>query len=116
MKKIIPAVAFLGGLCCFTPLVLALFGLSSIAYASSLADLLYGSYKWIFRSASLLFLLAGLAYYFYKKEGICSLDQLKRKRRKIINLTLLAIIIGIIAYTIWLYVIVEIIGLLVGVW
>ena len=116
LKKIIPAAAFLGGLCCFTPLVLALLGLSTIAYAASLSDLLYGSYRWIFRSFALFFLLAGLVYYFYKKEGVCSLDEIKKKRQKIINLTLITLIFGIIAYIIWLYVIVEIIGLIVGVW
>ena len=116
LKKIIPAAAFLGGLCCFTPLVLALLGLSSIAFAASLSDVLYGGYRWVFRSVALLFLIASLVYYFYKKEGICSLDAVKRKRRKIINLTLLTLVIGVVAYIIWLYVIVEIVGLLAGVW
>jgi hypothetical protein len=116
LKKSIPISAFIGGLCCFTPVVLVLLGLSSVAYAASLSDLLYGSYKWIFRSVSLILLLAGLIWYFYKKEKICKIDQVKRNKNKIINITLIAIIGLILTYLIWLYVIVEIIGILLGIW
>ncbi len=116
LKKIIPATAVIGGLCCLTPVILVLFGLSSIAFAASLSDTLYGTYRWVFRGAALLFLLVALGYYFYKKEGICSLNALKRKRTKIINTVLITLIIAVIAYVIWLYVIVEIIGIFLGIW
>jgi hypothetical protein len=116
LKKVIPGAAFVGGLCCFTPVVLVLFGLSSVAFAGSLADTLYGGHKWVFRAIALLLLLASIAWYFYTKENVCTLDALKRKKNKIINFTLLAVSIGILAYIIWLYVIVEIIGILLGIW
>jgi len=116
LKKAIPLAALIGGLCCFTPVILVLLGLSSVAYAASLSDTLYYGYKWVFRGAALLFLTIGLIWYFWKKEKVCSFDALKRKRRKIINFTLLVLLIGVIAYIIWLYVIVEIIGLLLGIW
>jgi cation transport ATPase len=116
LKKLIPLVALVGGLCCFTPIILVLFGLSSVAFAASLSNTLYYGYKWYFRGAALILLLASVAWYFYKKEGVCSIDALKRKRKKIINLVLLAIIAGVIAYIIWLYVILEIIGILLGIW
>ena len=116
LKKIIPTVAVIGGLCCFTPVILVLFGLSTVAFAASLADTLYGTYKWAFRGVALVLLLASLGWYFYKKENVCSLDAVKRKRTKIINFTLLTISIGIIAYIIWLYVIVELIGIGLGIW
>ena len=95
---------------------LVLLGLSSVAFAASLSDTLYGTYKWLFRGSALLLLLAGLSWYFYKKENVCSFDQLKRKKRKIINLVLLSIIIAVVTYIIWLYVIVELIGLALGIW
>jgi hypothetical protein len=116
LKKIIPASAFIGGLCCFTPIVLVLLGLSSVSFAASLSDVLYYQYAWAFRGVALLLLLGAIGWYLYKKEGICTLDQVKRNRRKIINLVLIAVIIAVIVYIIWLYVIVELIGLGLGIW
>jgi hypothetical protein len=116
LKKVVPATAFLAGLCCFTPVVLVFFGLSSVAFAASLSDTLYGSYKWVFRSASLVLLLIAMGWYLYKKEGVCSFDAVKRKRRKIINFVLLGISVAILVYVLWLYVIVEAIGLVLGIW
>ncbi len=116
LKKIVPLSAIIGGLCCFTPVVFVLTGLGTASFAASLADTLYGTYKWAFRGAALLFLVSSLIWYFYKKENVCTIDMVKRKRRKIINTVLLALIIGIIAYIIWLYVIVELIGVGLGLW
>ncbi|MFH1590606.1 MAG: hypothetical protein ABIC95_01625 [archaeon] len=116
LKKFIPLSALIGGLCCFTSVVLVLLGLSSVAYAASLSDLLYGSYKWVFRGVAAAFLIAGLIWYFYKKEGICTLDQLKRKRNRVINLVLVTFILAIIVYVLWLYVFVEIMGIGLGLW
>src|SRR3989344_1860743 len=112
LKKTIPAASFIGGLCCFSPLILVLLGLTSVSFAASFADTLYGQYKWIFRSAAILFLLLALGWHIYKKEKLCSLEQLKRQRRKVLNLVLSAISLGVIGYVIWLYVIVEIAGVL----
>lgn len=116
LKKILPASAFIGGLCCFAPVVLVLFGISSVSFAASLSSTLYGTYKWMFRGTAFLFLLAALFWYFYKKEKVCTIDEFKKKRRTIINFALIAIILAIMAYVIWLYVIVEVIGLAIGVW
>ena len=116
LKKLIPTVAVIGVLCCLTPVILVLFGLSTVAFAASLADTLYGSYKWAFRGVSLVLLLASLGWYFYKKENVCSLDAVKKKRTKIINFTLLTLGIGVVAYIIWLYVVVELIGIGLGIW
>jgi hypothetical protein len=62
LKKIIPFSAFVGGLCCFTPVVLVLLGISSVTFAISLTDLLYGQYVWVFRGSALLFLSIGLIW------------------------------------------------------
>ncbi len=116
LKKVIPIAAFIGGLCCFAPVVLVLLGLSTVSFAASLTDILYGTYKWAFRGAALLFLFAALFWYFYKEEKVCTIDEFKKKRREVTNFILLTLILGIIAYILWLYVIVEIIGLILGVW
>ncbi|MFH1054267.1 MAG: hypothetical protein V1740_07650 [Candidatus Woesearchaeota archaeon] len=116
LKKIIPIAAFIGGLCCFTPVVLVFFGLSTVAFGASLADVFYGGYKWAFRGVALLLLALALFWYFYKKERICTIDELKKKRRRVINIILITLIGAILAYIIWLYVIVEILGILLGIW
>lgn len=116
MKKFIPLATLIAGMCCFAPVILVLFGLSTISFAASLADTLYGDYKWVFRGMGLLFLFGSLAWYLYTKEKVCSLDAFKRKRRKIINIILLSTSIAIIVYILWLYVIVEIIGIWLGIW
>ncbi len=116
LKKIIPVTAFVGGLCCFTPVVLVLFGISTVSFAASLSDTLYGIYKWAFRGVALLLLAAALFWYIYRKEKICTIDKLKKRRRFVINFILLSLIIAVIAYIIWLYVFVELIGLKLGLW
>jgi len=116
LKKIIPISTFIGGLCCFAPVVLVLLGISSVAFAISLTDILYGQYVWVFRGAVFLFLSLGLIWYFYKKEKICSLDEAKRKKQLIFNFTVTSIIILTFAYIIWTYVIVEILGIYLGLW
>jgi hypothetical protein len=118
--------AFIAGLCCFTPVVLALIALGlgllgisfspgETAFASNLADILYGQYKWLFRSAGLLALIGGMVVYF-RRRGICSIDQVKLQRTKIINISLLVLISAILIYIIWLYVVVELIGIGLNLW
>ena len=116
LKKTIPVTAFIAGLCCFSPLVLVMLGLSSVAFASSLANTLYGSYKWIFRGVALLLLLGAIFWYIRKKENVCSFEDFKRKRNKIINFVLIAIILGVLLYLFWLYVVVHFVGVWYGVW
>lgn len=115
-KRFIPLTVFLAGLCCFTSTVLVLLGLGSVSFAASLADTLYGTYKWVFRGVALLFLLAAVGWYFYKKEGICTIDAAKRNRTRIINTILLAIIAAVVLYILWLYVVVHYLGVWLGIW
>lgn len=116
LKKVIPIGAFVGGLCCFAPIVLVLFGLSTVSFAASLADTFYGTYRWIFRGIGLLFLFASLFWYFYKVKNVCTINKFKRERNRIINFILITLILGVIVYILWLYVFVEIIGKVLGIW
>jgi len=116
LLKIIPAAAFVGGLCCFSSVVLVLLGLSTTAFAASLSEVLYYQHKWAFRGAALALLLAGMAWHFYVKQNICTLDALRRERRRILNTVFIAMIYLVLAYILWLYVIVEILGILLGIW
>jgi amino acid transporter len=116
LKKFVPAAAFIAGLCCFTPIVLVLFGLGTVSAAASLSDTLYGQYKWAFRGLGLFFLLASVWWYFYKVEKVCSWDEAVKKRNRIINFALLALIIVVVVYVLWLYVILHYIGVFLNIW
>ncbi len=107
--------AFIASLCCFTPLFLFLVGLSTASFASGLADVFYGQYKWLFRLAGLVLLAIAFVVYL-RNKGICTLDQAKKQRNKIINLALIVFVTAILFYIIWLYVIVEYAGVFLGLW
>ncbi len=103
-------------LCCLSPLVLVSFGLATVSFASSLSDILYGQYKWVFRTVGLTLLLISIVIYFRKQKGICSIDEAKKRRQEIINTTLLFLIIGVVGYIFFLYVIVHYAGVFFGIW
>ena len=102
-------------LCCLTPIILVLFGLGTVSFAASLSDVLYGQYKWVFRGVGLLLLAVALVIYF-RKKNICTLDDVKKNRRKVVNTILIVLIASIAAYILWLYVIVHIIGAFLEIW
>lgn len=114
LKLASPAVV-VASLCCLSPVILVLLGLSSVTFAASLADTFYGDYKWAFRAVGLALLLTSLFFHF-RGKGICTLDQAKRKRREIINTILLALIIGVASYLFFLYVVVHYIGVWMNLW
>lgn len=103
-------------LCCLSPIVVVLFGLGSVTFASTLADTLYGDYKWYFRAFGLILLLAAYVWYLRKNKGICTIDQAKRHRNEIINNILILLITGVLGYIIFLYVIVHYIGVFLKIW
>jgi hypothetical protein len=102
-------------LCCLSPVIIVLLGLGTTAFAASLADTLYGDYKWVFRGVGLVALIVALVVYF-RNKGICTLDQAKKHRREIINKTLLVLFVGVVGYIVFLYVVVEFFGIWLGIW
>lgn len=52
--KIILLPVIIASLCCLSPVIFVLFGLSTVAFAGSLANTLYGGYKWLFRFVGLM--------------------------------------------------------------
>lgn len=103
-------------MCCLSPVILVLLGISSVSFASSLADTFYGDYKWVFRGVGLATLLGSLLYYLYKQKGICTLDQVKRRRNEIINFVVITLIAGVLGYIFFLYVIVHFLGVWLSIW
>lgn len=116
LVKIVSVPVVLASLCCLSPLVLVLFGVSTLSFASSLSDTLYGQYKWGFRVVGLLTLLGSLIFYLRTQKGICTLDQAKRRKNEIINYLLITLILGVLGYIIFLYVIVHYAGVWLQIW
>jgi len=103
----------IGGLCCATPIVLVLLGLASITVAADLGNVLYGDYRWIFRLVALAFMALALWFYF-RRRGICTLDQARRERNRIINTSLVVLIFAVGIYIFWTYIAVHYWGIAVG--
>lgn len=106
----------LASMCCLSPVILVLVGVSTVSFASSLADTLYGDYKWYFRGLGLLTLLLALYFYFTRTKGICTIDEAVRRRNEIINYLAMAIIAGVTGYVFFLYVVVHYIGVWLSLW
>lgn len=114
--KIISVPVLIASLCCLSPIILVLAGIGTVGFASSLADTLYGDYKWYFRMAGLLALVLALVLYFRRSKGICTIDEAKRRRNEIINTVAIAIIVGVVGYIFFLYVVVHYIGVFLSIW
>lgn len=106
----------IASLCCLSPIILVLLGLSTVTLASTLADTLYGDYKWHFRAFGLFLLLVSAFFYIRRTKGICTLDQVKKRRQEIINILAISLVAGTLAYVIFLYVIVHYIGVFLDLW
>lgn len=114
--KISSLPVLLASLCCLSPVILVLLGVSTVSFASSLADTLYGEYKWVFRTVGLLALLLSLAFYLKRKKNICTLDDVKRRRNEILNYLAVTVIVGTLGYIFFLYVVVHYIGVWLALW
>jgi len=106
----------LASLCCLAPVIIVLAGVGTVTFASSLADTLYGDYKWVFRFVGLTALLASLILYLRRQKGICTIDEAVKRRNEIINLTVLTITAGVVGYVFFLYVVVHYAGVFLDLW
>ncbi len=114
--KISSIPVFLASLCCLSPVILVLLGISTVSFASSLADTFYGDYKWAFRIVGILALLTSLAYYLRRTKGICTIDDVVRRRNEVINYIALTVIAGVVGYVFFLYIVVHYLGVWLTLW
>ena len=119
MWKLISGSAVLASMCCLPSVVLVLFGLASVSSAAAVSNNLYwglDGYQW-FRPAvsalSLILIISGLVVYF-RSKGICTIDQAKRERKRIINISLTVLISSYLLYLVFNYVILTEIGIALG--
>lgn len=114
--KISSVPVVIASMCCLSPVILVLLGVSTVSFASSLADTFYGQYKWIFRVVGLLALLLSLMYYLRRTKGICTIDDVVRRRNEVLNYIALSVIVGVLGYVFFLYVVVHYVGVWLSVW
>lgn len=114
--KLVGLPVVVASLCCLTPIIIVFFGLGSVAIAGSLADSLYGDYKWIFRLVGLVLLGLSVLSYIRRQKGICTLDEAKKRRNEIFNIVAVVFTIGVVGYFVWLYVILEYAGKFLHIW
>ena len=114
--KLITGSAVIASMCCLPSVILVMFGLASVSTAASLSNTLYwgeDGYAW-FRPMLNIFssicVIIGLILYF-RREGICSFDEAKRQKRRVINISILVAIITILAYILLNYVILTEVGI-----
>ena len=89
-------------------------GSSAIVAADQLSnDLYYGIARPIVYVVAIAMVSAGLVIHF-RSRGICTLDQVKKDRRRIINTTLAVLTTTFVIYFIWNYIILELIGVYIG--
>ena len=117
--KLVASSSIIASMCCLPSVVLVMFGIATVSTGAALSDTLYwgeDGYSW-FRPLMLtiasITVITGLVFYF-RNQGICTIDQAKRQRRKIINTSILVIIISYLSYLILNYVILTEIGILFG--
>jgi len=113
--KLIGASAFTASLCCVPSVVWVLFaGSSAIVAADQLSnDLYFGAVRWLLYLVAITMAGAGLTIHF-RRDGICTLDDAKRERRRIVNTSLVVLTAAIVLYIVWNYVILELIGIAIG--
>jgi len=86
----------LGALCCVTPLVLVLVGLSGVAGAMSLSETLQQNYRWtLFIPLAIIFLVGSIYYHIKGKSGVCNLKTIKHYKTYVISTIVFAIVIWV---------------------
>ena len=115
LAKLGAASAITASLCCLPSVIWVMFaGSSAIVAADQLSNDLY--YSWVrfaLYGVSFCMVLYGLVLYF-RNQGVCTLDDAKRERRKVVNTSLAVFTAAIMTYLVWNFVILEIVGIAIG--
>lgn len=91
--------AIVASLCCLSPLVFVLFGASVTSFGVVLFTRTLGPYEWAFFLAGLAAFAASLTIYF-RSRNICTLDQVRARRREVINTALLGGVVAAIVFAV----------------
>ena len=116
--KLIGGSAFLASMCCFPSVVLVMFGLASVSSAAALSNDLYwgtngmGWFRPLLSTVSLGLVITGLVLYF-RRQGVCTMDEVKRQRTRILNTSLFVITLSIVTYLVFNFVVLTELGIAV---
>ena len=107
--------ALTASMCCLPSVVWVLFaGSSAMVAANELSnDLYYSWFRYALYAASLSMMSVGLIIYF-RNRGICDLDDVRRERKRVVNTSMALFTATVLGYLIWNFVILEIIGISIG--
>ena len=107
--------AIISSLCCLPSVIWVLFaGSSAIVAADSLSnELYYSSFRYLLYSISFVLLIVGVIL-FFRNKGICTLNDAKKNKNRIINTTLMVFSLSIVVYLIWNFIVLELLGIAVG--
>ncbi|MDC1419137.1 hypothetical protein N8653_00245 [Euryarchaeota archaeon] len=107
--------AVISSLCCLPSIIWVLFaGSSAIVAADSLSnELYYSSFRYLLYSISFVLLIVGVIL-FFRNKGICTLNDAKKNKNRIINTTLMVFSLSIVVYLIWNFIVLELLGIAVG--
>ena len=107
--------AVISSLCCLPSVIWVLFaGSSAIVAADSLSnELYYSSFRYLLYSISFVLLIVGVIL-FFRNKGICTLNDAKKNKNRIINTTLMVFSLSIVVYLIWNFIVLELLGIAVG--
>ena len=116
-----PLVAIVGisaitaSMCCLPSVIWVMFaGSSAIVAADQLSnDLYYSWVRYALYALSIAMISLGLVSYF-RNRGICTMDEARRQRNRILNTSLAVFTAAVITYLVWNFVILEVIGIELG--
>ena len=115
ITRLVALSAITASLCCLPSVVwVMLAGSSAIVAADQLSNDLY--YSWV-RFALYLVSLSMLSYglvVYFRNRGVCTLDDVKREKRRVVNTTLAVFTAAILTYLILNFVILEVVGIAIG--
>ena len=115
LAKLVAASAVTASLCCLPSVIWVLFaGSSAIVAADQLSNDLY--YSWVrfaLYGVSFCMVSYGLVL-FFRNQGICTLDDAKGEGRRVVNTSLAVFTAAVLSYLAWNFVILEIIGIEIG--
>ncbi|MDP7356553.1 MAG: hypothetical protein VX788_03230 [Candidatus Thermoplasmatota archaeon] len=115
LTKLVALSAVTASLCCLPSVIwVMLAGSSAIVAADQLSnDLYYSWVRYALYMVSLSMLSYGLVVYF-RNRGVCTLDDVRREKRRVINTSLAVFTAAILTYMVWNFVILEIVGIAIG--
>ena len=117
--KYIAGSTLVASLCCLPSVVMVMLGLATVSTGAALSDTLYwggdgfGWFRYTMLFIAFVSVIIGLIMYF-REQGICTFDEAKRNRRKVINTSLLVLSLAYLLYLLFNYVILTELGIAVG--